>query len=327
MQLPPTLRHVLETCATGFPRKELESAYSAISERYRRLEKNNTLLGITSQTEAVAYGATRFPATYSAISRALYALGQGLPDFAPVSVLDVGAGPATATLAALEKYESLQNLMLLELNPYLLALGQKLLQETHQELKPQWQNAEVTTHTMDGQYDLVLCGYVLNEIEQEKGKEAVEAMVRKLWQATKGVLLIVEPGTPAGYASLISIRQELIDVGAFIVAPCPHLKPCPLSTQLPEKWCHFSVRVERSKLHREVKKDATLPYEDEKFSYIIASRMQPKNFDHRLVGHPRGTKQVEVDSCMQSGELKHLKIGKSHPQYKIFRRAEWGDKI
>lgn len=327
MQLPPTLRYTLETFAANFSRKELESASCNISKRYRRLEKAEMLLAINSSAEAMAYGATRLPATYSAISKVLQTIKHGLPDFFPVSVMDVGAGPATATFAALEQYVGLTNITLIEPNPHLRQLGEKLLHAIHQELQPQWLKSEITSLTLERTYDLVVCGYVLNEIEEEKGKNAVETTIKKLWQATEGTLVIIEPGTPVGYANLMRIRQWLIDAGAWMVAPCPHIKPCSLLAKIPEKWCHFSVRVERSKLHRGVKQDATLPYEDEKFSYLVFSRQQPQTPEYRLIGRTCTNKGVEADACIRSGEVKHLKIFKSHPYYKAFRKAQWGDGI
>ena len=328
MQLPPSLRHSLETFAAAFPRAELERASCQISERYRRLEKGDSMLGITSAVEAMAYGATRLPATYSAISTALEALKHGLSDFAPISVLDVGAGPATAIFAALEHWPSIATLALIEPNGHLSALGEKLLQASHPNGHPVWRKAEIISLALENErHDLVLCGYVLNEIAQEKGKVAVEDTVKKLWQATAGAIVIVEPGTPAGYATLMHVREWLIKTGAYLAAPCTHSESCPLAPQMSQKWCHFSVRVERSKLHRQVKKDAALPYEDEKFAYIVATRQPPVIPTLRIIGHPRGTRAVEADVCTSSGEAKHLIIAKSHPQHKAFRKAEWGDGI
>ena len=328
MQLPPRLRHTLEVCSTAFPRSELESAARRLSERYRRLEKADAMLGLTSASEAMAYGATRLPATYASASRALEALKRGLPNFSPVSLLDVGAGPGTASFAAIEQWPGICELALIEPNTHLVTLGRELLHTSYPNLQAMWRQAEITSLALeDEQHDVVICAYVLNEIEQEKGKKAVEATVRKLWNATRGALVIVEPGTPAGYTSLMHIREWLVEAGAHLVAPCAHSKPCPLITQIPKKWCHFSVRVERSKLHRQVKQDAALPYEDEKFAYIVVSRHMPVMPSYRLIGHPRGTKAVESDVCSSSGEVKHLTIKKSHPQHKAFRKAQWGDAI
>ena len=328
MKLPSGLRHTLEIFANDFPRSELERASSNISERYRRLNKADPMLAIASASEAMAYGATRLPATYSAASKAMESLKQGIPDFSPVSVLDVGAGPATAIFAAIEHWPDINNTTLIEPNRHLLSLGKKLLTSCYPNINPIWQQAEITSVApLNKQHDLVLCGYVLNEIEQEKGKTVVLDTVKKLWNSTSGALVIIEPGTPAGYDTLMRVRNWLIDDGAHIVAPCTHIKSCPLAEKTPQKWCHFTVRVERSKLHRQVKKDADLPYEDEKFSYIVAARKQALIPTFRLIGHPRGSRMLEVDVCVSSGEEKHMNIGKSHPSHKAFRKAQWGDGI
>lgn len=328
MQLPTHLRQSLEKFASDFKRSELERAASNISGRYRRLDNAASELGITSTAEAMAYGATRLPATYSAARKVMEALEQSLPDFNPYSILDVGAGPATFTFAMLEHWSAISNSELIEPNRHLLHLGEKLLLDSYPNLKPSLRKAEITSTSLDEKrYDLVSCGYVLNEIEQEKGADAVASTLKKLWSATSGALAIIEPGTPSGYATLMQARDFLIGAGAYIAAPCTHMNICPLSAQIPEKWCHFSVRVERSKLHRQVKQDAELSYEDEKFAYIIVSRQKPVIADYRLIGHPRGTKAVEVDVCASSGEAKHLTVTKSNPRHKAFRKAGWGDAV
>ena len=60
-------------------------------------------------------------------------------------------------------------------------------------------------------------------------------------------LLIIEPGTPAGYARMIALRSQLIASGAHVAAPCPHQAPCPLATP---DWCHFAQRLPRSRAHK-----------------------------------------------------------------------------
>ena len=82
-----------------------------------------------------------------------------------------------------------------------------------------------------------------------------------MWQKTRDTLLVVEPGTPAGYARIIALREHLIAAGAHVAAPCPHDGHCPLAAP---DWCHFTQRLQRSRAHKQVK-GAELPFEDEKF--------------------------------------------------------------
>ena len=115
--------------------------------------------------------------------------------------------------------------------------------------------------------DIVISSYVLNEMSP---KQRAEAAVR-LWEKTAELLLVIEPGTPAGFSGLMEIRSLLLSKGAFVAAPCVSCGDCPL----PENdWCHFTVRVQRSRLHKLIK-EADVPYEDEKFSYMAFVRKKP----------------------------------------------------
>src|SRR5258708_36571094 len=89
-----------------------------------------------------------------------------------------------------------------------------------------------------------------------------------MWEKTRDSLLIVEPGTPAGYARIIALRQQLIASGAHVAAPCPHDGNCPLTAP---DWGHFTQRLPPSRAHKQLK-SADLPYEDEKFSYVALTR-------------------------------------------------------
>ncbi len=99
----------------------------------------------------------------------------------------------------------------------------------------------------------------------ERGRAELAAA---LWERTRDTLLVVEPGTPAGYARIIALRAQLIANGAHVLAPCPHDKACPL---VAPDWCHFAQRLPRSRDHM-LMKDADVPFEDEKFSYVALSR-------------------------------------------------------
>ena len=101
----------------------------------------------------------------------------------------------------------------------------------------------------------------------ELPQTSLESLIKRAYDSAQQVLVIIEPGTPRGYKRLLKIRQWLLGWGAHILAPCSHHGLCPIKG---EDWCHFSVRLSRSILHRTLKK-GEIPYEDEKFSYLIAS--------------------------------------------------------
>src|SRR5262249_60860956 len=115
---------------------------------------------------------------------------------------------------------------------------------------------------------LVVASYVAGELAPEE----LASFAQALWAATGQRLVVIEPGTPAGYHRIIGIRSLLIAGGAHVAAPCPHERDCPL---VAPDWCHFARRLARSRDHLSVK-GAGVPFEDEKFSYVVLSRTPPR---------------------------------------------------
>src|SRR5207244_2622401 len=58
--------------------------------------------------------------------------------------------------------------------------------------------------------DLVTLAYVLDEIDEDERDELID----RLWQVTRDVLILVEPGTTAGWQRILSARDRLIAAGA-----------------------------------------------------------------------------------------------------------------
>ena len=56
--------------------------------------------------------------------------------------------------------------------------------------------------------DLVVASYMIGET----GEAERRALAELMWTRTRDTLLVVEPGTPAGYAAIIALRQQLIAV-------------------------------------------------------------------------------------------------------------------
>lgn len=111
----------------------------------------------------------------------------------------------------------------------------------------------------------------------------------------------------------------LIDRGAFIAAPCPHQNVCL------NDWCHFGCRVARSKLHRESKGGAA-PFEDEKFTYLIAVREKRESAGARILRRPLiGKGKVTLSLCASSGLTEKTVSKKDGEIYKKARKADWGD--
>jgi ribosomal protein RSM22 (predicted rRNA methylase) len=163
--------------------------------------------------------------------------------------------------------------------------------------------------------------YVLNELAPEDRPRLVEG----LWRLTTDTLVIVEPGTPAGWQRILAARRQLIEGGAHVIAPCPHANVCPLR---PPDWCHFARRVARSRLHRQAK-SADVPWEDEKFSYVAVSRKQTTAVGARVIARPRkASGRVTLKLCRPDGSAgDQLFSRRDGAQFKRASRSDWGSSL
>lgn len=322
MELPSTLQAALEEELKSLPQKELLSAAEAVSLRYRERKARGFYIG--NRKEALAYALARMPATYGAVhtalSSALAAFGEGgrLPR-GPLSLLDLGAGTGAASWAAAGLLE-LSSINCLEYAPSMEAVGKSLMRRGEGPLKDaRWKQADLASQPIGEEADVVVASYMLNELEQSAGLRAAE----KAWQAAGKLLLLVEPGTPEGYGVLRGIREALLRRGAHVLAPCPHREACPLP---PGEWCHFSCRIQRSRLHI-MAKGGEAPYEDEKFTFLALSREPvPQRAGGRVLRHPyTGKGYVKLELCAGEGLLQKTVSKREGALYKAARKAGWGD--
>jgi ribosomal protein RSM22 (predicted rRNA methylase) len=318
VELPRALREAVDNALAGVSTSDLTRAAEILSQRYRA-ETRDGRLHLADDLAARAYLATRLPATYAAIRSAMAAVADVRPDFAPRTLLDVGAGPGSALWAATECWGGIDDAVLLEASPAVRAWGERLC-----ALAPvggiSWQGADIVAALPElAPRDLVTLAYVLDELDPAAREDAV----RRLWALVADTLLIVEPGTPAGWARILAARERLTAWGAHIVAPCPHAAACPLS---PPDWCHFSRRVARSRLHRRVK-DAELSWEDEKYIYLAAARRPAATAQARVIAKPRaGGGRVGLKLCRPDGSVgEQLLTRRDGTAFKAARGLNWGD--
>jgi ribosomal protein RSM22 (predicted rRNA methylase) len=320
MELPPLLRRAVDRALSGAALTDLAAAAADLSQRYRE-ERRDGKTHVASDRDALAYLAVRLPATYAAVRATFAAVAEARPDFAPKSALDVGAGPGTALWAAAECWPELADVLLVEASPVFRAFGERLAAEIGQP-RMTWRTSDITVDEIGGDpRDLVILAYVLNELEPDDRHRLVE----RLWPLTADTLVMVEPGTPAGWQRILAARRQLIASGGHVVAPCPHAKECPLQ---PPDWCHFARRVARSRLHRQAK-GADVPWEDEKFSYVAVSRKQAPASSARVIARPRkGSGRVTLKLCRPDGSAgDQLFSRRDGAQFKRASRSDWGSSL
>jgi ribosomal protein RSM22 (predicted rRNA methylase) len=302
--LPAELKSALDAKLQGLSRNAAAGRAARISQTYREGGTSGT---IKSEIDALAYALARMPGTYAAVTASLNALSEVRPDFAPKTLLDIGAGPGTASWAAAEAFSSLAAFSLLDDNAALRTLALDLARDSARLGALTYDKGEATALLARSEpADLVVASYLIGEL----GEAGRTDLAERLWNRTRDTLLIVEPGTPAGYAR--------------ILAPCPHEGSCPLAAP---DWCHFTQRLPRSRAHMQLK-GAELPFEDEKFSYVAMTRAPVISRPARVLAQPVISKvEVSAKLCTAEGLLLAKIPHRVNADYARAKRWRWGDAV
>jgi ribosomal protein RSM22 (predicted rRNA methylase) len=318
--VPHTLARALDATLDGLPAEPLRRATASLIAAYRSGAPPTERV-LRDPTSAAAYAAYRMPATYAAASRALRSATVLQPHLDVRSVLDLGGGTGAATWAAAEAFPGLERATVLDGSADALALGSRIARQGPPAVaSAQWTRAELRPGMALPPADLAVAGYLLGELPETSHAPLVDAVM-----AAASVVLVLEPGTPRGYAAVLAARSRLTAAGWHVLAPCPHDGPCPVAAQ-PGNWCHFAVRLDRTALHRRLK-GGSLGHEDEKFSYVLASREPVAAAAGRVLRHPvtrKGLVQLEV--CAATGATERVVVTRRDPAaYRAARDTEWGD--
>lgn len=318
MEIPQALHLALDNEIKEIKRETMINDAQSISIRYRTQSGKGERL-LTKDSEAVAYAASRMPATFGAVS---FALEQSLKNSKCCikSLLDVGAGTGAVTWAV-DQQINLESITCLERENAMRKIGKSMMQYGGDNLKnAKWISHDLIKDKISQSGDLVVASYVLNEMTNENRIK----VSKELWNATNKMLLIIEPGTPVGFENLMNVRKELIECGAKIVAPCVHMGDCEKKL---DDWCHFSCRVGRTKLHKDLK-GGEVPYEDEKFIYMAFTKEEYELPKGRVLRHPQVRKgHIILEVCTNEG-IKEVKLSKKDGLvYKKARKIKTGEEI
>jgi len=280
MRLPVELVAAIQGEVEKADQRDLLRAANELTRRYKAAGSSGP--AIDSDLHRAAYLLVRLPATYAACTHAFSEIRRLAPQAPVTSVLDLGGGPGTAIFAAAEIFPSLSHAQLMEMNPAWLQIGKRLAAKSSHPLltKAHWTQRDLRADVAFPTHHLVVLCYSLGELPQA----AADALVHRAWRSTSQFMVVIEPGTPRGFATVHAARSALIAAGAHIAAPCPHGDACPMAGT--RDWCHFAERVERTSQHRRLK-GGVLGYEDEKFSYVIAARHDVRPAAARIVRHPK----------------------------------------
>lgn len=320
MIIPKKLSDAIEKQINEYSYNKLLSDAQNLSRKYRENTGDSKRL-LTTKSEAFAYALARMPATFGAVMDVLNYTME-LVDFQPKTLIDAGAGTGTVAWACNEKL-NLESYICLEKENAMLDLG-KMLMLGNPELnnKTEWKKFDLIENNIQDRADIVVSSYVFNEIHENDRIKVIE----KLWNATDKMLVIIGPGTPRSFNNLLTLRNHMIEIGAKLIGPCPGRYECPVS-QIENEWCHFSCRVNRSKIHKQLK-SGEVPYEDEKYMYFafVRDEQNANKIGSRIIRHPIiRSGYVQLNLCTKEGIINKTVTKKNKVEYKIARKSKTGD--
>lgn len=311
--LDSALRHLGEK----YSKSDLQRAYAEISQSYRAKKA----FKLKTPDQQMAYLQIRMPATIAVIEQVLRNLE--LYQEHVKTLLDLGTGPGSLLWAARNHLRHLQEATLVDQQKSLMNLGEHLLLHIKCPVQRQWLSSslpDVEGNLLAANYDMVSASYLLNELSSQQQARLIDIA----WAKAQHFIVLIEPGTPEGFINIQRARSQLIAQGAKILAPCTHENACPMTK---DDWCHFSTRFQRPLLHRMMK--GTLPYEDEKYSYLIAGKCDLESRPlSRIIKKPQKSHHlISLDVCSAKGLEQH-KFAKSQGEvYKQVSKKRWGDVI
>lgn len=318
MLFPEDLRNAITDLTKDLRTQgEKTAASKALSSKYKFDPKSAFSKDKASR---LIYLITRLPATFAVLDTVFATFFSKIHK--PIhSILDLGSGPATALFVLKNQERSSISITCVERDEIMFEIAKALYEKIGEPMKADFHMRSLLDFEDSNKlHEAVLLSYVLNELPCKIDA----AFFEKLENLAKEYLIFVEPGTRDGYSRLMEVREIAIHKGWNILAPCPHSQKCPL--QESGRWCHFYKRLQRTKEHR-LAKEASLGFEDEKFSYLILSRSQKGDLSEPILLFPKvNSGFVELDICSCSGEEKIVRISrKEKDKYKLAKKLSWGD--
>ncbi len=292
---------------------ELHKAFQKVSSQYR----SRLFQPFETKEERLAYLLFRLPATYAVGQEVFTRLMNVWPEFCPKSIVDIGAGPGSMLLVMEQLFQQPMQAKAIEKDSYFVELAKHYL-----AWPVEWVQEDIVNVPSDvPSFDCAIMSYSYGEMDEARRLKCLAYMQHA------ACAVVIEPGTPVGYRTILHVREAMIASGYRVIAPCPHSASCPLPAS---DWCHFSCRLPRTKVHKLIK-EGTLGYEDEKFSYVILvkeSTVCGQQCHRRIIRDPMhrsGHSQFHV--CCQDGAVRDVVLSRKNESYRLAKKAGWGDAI
>jgi len=260
-------------------------------------------------------------------------------------ILDLGSGPGTAVLGAMDFFSQQDP------RPFLEFTAQDQVAENLKEAARIFSNVQqgystlTTVHStidkvegkLKGRYDIIMLSNLLNELyahDAAKLSRRTELLAHLLrtFLAPDGSCILVEPALQGTSRDLLLVRDALHEQGFTVYAPCLRQGSCPALLN-PKDWCHEDIPWEAPPLISALDKLTGLRKDALKFSYLVL-RMDGIPLSEvygaeafRMVSEPLVSKgKVEYYVCGAAGRKLITRLDKdASPQNQAYSGLQRGD--
>ena len=298
-----------------------------LHERYMTRDKE-TANFIHDSLDIFAYLGLRSAATYAQISGALLQVQEGMPSWQPTSLLDIGSGPGTAVWAAKTVWSSIEMATCIDQDEKFLTIGKELLEKSELPLDVTWQQQNITIGlgNTSQQYDLVIIANVLNELDPEE----TSVLVYNALSRCKGILIVIEPGTPLGYTIVQTTAKSVAGKNTLIA---PYIDNSFVKSD--DYWIHFPQRFIRPAFLKRIRqhmRDSELmasDWEEAKYSFVaIGKNLPEEKIWGRCIGPIKKQKGFLEVPILTKDKIFYVKVLKRHKeQYNFAKELKWGETI
>jgi ribosomal protein RSM22 (predicted rRNA methylase) len=328
INLPETIQQSITHILSQPENTAWLSRTTQLHQKYTAGKKHPLESFVVDFTDIAAYLALRVPATYAQITGALLQIKQVMPEWQPTSVLDLGSGPGTGIWAAHQVWPGITTGNAKDEQLYFLTVGQQILQEAQIPVEVRWQQESLRSDfgSKNQKYDLVIISSLLNELEEPIRKKVLD----RAFSQCSGMVVIVEPGTPQGYAVIASLYKQF-DFPHFLIAP--YIENTFVEPK--DGWLHFPQRFIRPEFLRRVRqqmRESSLmasDWEEAKYSYIAIGKYQTQKPGWGRIVSPVKKQKAWFDlSILTAQGIQKLQVFKrDKDKYNFVKKLSWGELV
>jgi ribosomal protein RSM22 (predicted rRNA methylase) len=203
---------------------------------------------------------------------------------AKLRILDIGAGPGTASLGALTFFARQERKHpQLEFTAVDQVAGNLKIADTlfssrgaGASLKTIRSDIEGLGNLVSGHFDVIILSNVMNELftrDDRRTEKRVSLLntILKRFLADDGSCIIIEPALRETSRGMLEVRDSLLEQGLHVYSPCLFSGTCPALVN-PKDWCHEDIPWDPPELVKEIDKLTGLRKDSLKFSYLVLRR-------------------------------------------------------